>query len=86
MDIALRGKAARGTDVDNIAHRLLGSVQKAFGVAGPDIVGYRAYRQEAQSNDIRLRLMPAVRMEALLLAMHAARETILAERSERTRG
>ncbi len=86
LDIALRGQAARGTDVDNMAHRLLGSVQKAFGAARPDIVGYRSYRQEALSNDIRLRLMPAVRMGALVLAMHAARETMLAQRAERTRG
>ena len=47
--------------------------------------GYRAYRLDAEVDDVRVRVMPAVRLEALARAMDHAREVPREERSERMR-
>jgi hypothetical protein len=65
LDIALRGNAGRHLDVDNLAHRVLREFERAFGTHMPQIGGYRVYRRPAASNDVRVRVLPAVRLGLL---------------------
>jgi hypothetical protein len=85
LDIALRGGAAPGTDLDNAASKMLTAFSRAFASADPTVAGYRIYRRAAQTKDVRVRMMPAVRLEALTGAMADARQTLRLKRVERTR-
>jgi hypothetical protein len=84
LDIALRGKAGRRNDVDNVAHKLLRTMHLVFGPDAP-FMGYRVYRQAWPTGDVRVRLMPEIRLEALSRAMDEARRVARNERAERAR-
>jgi hypothetical protein len=73
LDIALRGQAGRHTDLDNAAHQVLREFERAFAVNIPHVAGYRVYRRPAVVNDVRVRVLPAVRLELLSRAMDDAR-------------
>ncbi len=51
---------------------------RVFGLAlastKPTIAGYRVYRQSSRLDDVRVRILPAIRMELLAHAMSDARE------------
>jgi hypothetical protein len=51
LDIGLRGRAGRASDVDNVAHRILTAVQAAF-AEKPPILAYRVYRQTSSSDHV----------------------------------
>lgn len=85
-DIALRGNAGLHGDVDNFAHRTIGALKKAVDRHEPlRIAGYRIYRQRWHEANVRVRLVPKVRLEALAASMDLAREAARHERSERAR-
>lgn len=74
LDIALRGEAGQDNDIDNVARRII----KAFFVACgnddvPNLGAYRVYRKPWPDNDVRVRLMPKIRLEALARSMDRAR-------------
>ncbi len=85
LDVALRGKAGQHADVDNITRKILTAFNSAFKAADPVIRGYRAYRLGADTEDVRVRVMPTVRLEALVRAMQRARSVLSEERTERMR-
>ncbi|MEJ7784471.1 MAG: hypothetical protein WKF96_06680 [Solirubrobacteraceae bacterium] len=85
LDVALRGKAGRHADLDNITRKILTAFSSAFADADPVFTGYRAYRLDADFDDVRVRVMPALRLEALASAMQHARVVLHSERSERLR-
>lgn len=82
LDVALRGNAGKHVDVDNVARKILAAFCSAFADAEPRFAGYRAYRLDADTDDVRVRVMPAVRVEALARAMQHARAVLREERSE----
>jgi hypothetical protein len=84
IDVALRGTAGRRNDVDNVAHTLLRATRLALGNDLP-LMGYRVYRQSWPTNDVRVRLMPKIRLEALAASMDQARALARNERAERAR-
>jgi Holliday junction resolvase RusA-like endonuclease len=86
LDIALRGNAGLHGDVDNFAHRIIGALEKAFDRHEPlRIRGYRIYRQRWHEDNVRVRLVPKIRLEALAASMDLAREAARHERGERAR-
>lgn len=86
FDIALRGHAGLHTDVDNLAHVVMAAFGRAFGPLDAPVGGYRVYRQLAASrSDIRVRLIPAIRLDVLAAAMDEARMIVRRTRSERAR-
>lgn len=85
LDVAFRGNAGKHADIDNLTRRILAGFSSAFAEAEPDFTGYRAYRLNGDANDVRVRVMPAVRLEALAGAMKHARTVLRGERSERMR-
>jgi hypothetical protein len=74
LDIALRGRAAQDSDVDNVAHEVLHAFIKVLHGKNPEFLGYRIYRQAWHEDDVRVRLMPATRLQALANAMDKARD------------
>lgn len=74
LDIALRGRAAAHMDVDNAARSILRAFQHEFGSTKPVVTGYRVYRQSSVLDDVRVRILPAVRLELLAQTMRDARE------------
>jgi Holliday junction resolvase RusA-like endonuclease len=85
LDVALRGTGGRRNDVDNVAHKVLRAMRLAFGGDIPPLMGYRVYRRIWPANDVRVRLMPKIRLEALARAMDEARRVARNERAERAR-
>lgn len=85
LDIALRGHAAPDADVDNVAKRIVAAFRSAFAPAEPQVDGYRAYRQVASTDDVRVRVMPIGRMLCLVRAMRRAETVIRSERASRRR-
>ena len=85
LDVALRGSAGRRNDVDNVAHKVMRSMRLAFGRDIPPLMGYRVYRQASPANDVRVRLMPKIRLEALAASMDEARRIARDARAERAR-
>ena len=85
LDIALRGRAGSHIDVDNVAHTILREFERVFAAARPEVAGYRVYRQPAAKNDVRVRLMPAVRLKMLGRSMERARELVREQRAERAK-
>jgi Holliday junction resolvase RusA-like endonuclease len=73
LDIALRGHAAK-RDIDNAAHDVLRAFTKVLDRHGAGFIGYRVYRQAWPADDLRVRLMPATRLQALARAIDRARE------------
>ena len=73
LDIAFRGSAGRRSDLDNAARRVLREFERAFAANAPRVDGYRVYRRPAMTGDVRVRVMPAVRLELLSQAMDDAR-------------
>ena len=73
LDIALRGRAGSHIDLDNAAHQVLREFERAFAANSPRIDGYRVYRRPAAMDDVRVRLLPAVRLKLLRRAMDDAR-------------
>jgi hypothetical protein len=76
LDIALRGKAGSQTDVDNAAHHVLREFERAFVANSPNVDGYRVYRRPAPVDDVRVRVLPATRLELLSRAMDDARALV----------
>lgn len=74
LDIALRGRAAAHMDIDNAAHHIVRVFGQALASTKPTIAGYRVYRQSSRLDNVRVRILPAVRMELLAHAMRDARE------------
>ena len=85
LDIALRGGAARHRDVDNIARDVLRAFNRAFEASHPHVYAYRVYRQTWPEADVRIRIMPAVRLAVLAGAMDRARRVARGDRAQRTR-
>ena len=85
LDVALRGRAGRRNDVDNVAHKVMRAMRIAFGRDIPPLMGYRVYRQASPANDVRVRLMPKIRLEALAASMDEARRIARDARAERAR-
>lgn len=86
LDIAFRGGCADHADVDNLAHRLIAAFEAAWaGSDAPEIGGYRAYRLEGDSRDVRIRVMTQDRLLTLHQAMERGREFVRRERSRRRR-
>lgn len=73
LDIAFRGSAGRHSDLDNAARRVLREFERAFAANAPQVGGYRVYRRPAPIDDVRVRVLPAVRLELLSRAMDDAR-------------
>jgi hypothetical protein len=61
-------------DVDNAARSILRAFQHEFGSTKPVVTGYRVYRQSSGLDDVRVRILPAVRLELLAQTMRDARE------------
>jgi Holliday junction resolvase RusA-like endonuclease len=76
LDIAFRGTAGRHSDLDNAARRVLREFERAFAANAPQVDGYRVYRRPAMSDDVRVRVVPAVRLELLSRAMDDARALV----------
>ena len=74
LDIALRGRAAAHMDIDNAAHEVVRAFHQPLASAGTTIAGYRVYRQTSKFDNVRARILPAVRMELLAQGMADARE------------
>jgi hypothetical protein len=74
LDIALRGTAGRNTDLDNAARQILRAFERAFAANNPHLNGYRIYRRPAAIDDVRVRVLPAIRLDLLSRAMNDARE------------
>jgi hypothetical protein len=86
LDIAFRGGCADHADVDNLAHSLVAAFEAAWaGRDTPDIGGYRAYRLEGDSRDVRIRVMTQDRLLTLHQAMERGREFVRRERPRRRR-
>ena len=78
LDIAFRGGAGRRSDLDNAARHVLREFERAFAANAPQLGGYRVYRKRASSDDVRVRVLPAVRLELLSRAMDDARALLRA--------
>ena len=76
LDIALRGSAGRRSDLDNAARRVLREFGRAFAANAPRVDGYRVYRRPAFTDDVRVRVISAVRLELLSRAMDDARALV----------
>jgi hypothetical protein len=74
LDIALRGRAAAHMDIDNAAHHVVRAFIRGLGPTEPTVSGYRVYRQPSRFDDVRVRVLPAARIELLAQAMRDARE------------
>jgi hypothetical protein len=87
LDIAVCGGAAPRHDLDNLAHRVTAAFSDVFRAATPSIGGYRVYRvlQDA-APEVRVRVVPRIRLQLLRDSLGRAEELILAERAERSRG
>jgi hypothetical protein len=86
LDIALRRRAGLHGDIDNTAHTVASAFTRAFEVAEAQLGGYRVYRQPAAPRDeLRVRVMPAVRLDALARAIDDAREIVRHDRTDRAR-
>jgi hypothetical protein len=85
LDVAMRGRIDRGRDIDNVAAKIVSAFTGAFEDAEPDVVGYRVYRQPGDVDDVRVRVMPAVRLEALAASMNRAGAVLREQRAERMR-
>jgi hypothetical protein len=85
LDIAFRAGSGDHADLDNLSHRVIGAMQKALPASTPGIAGYRAYRLEGDTPDVRVRLLPQRRLLALGRAMNRARGLVRAERGRRAR-
>lgn len=85
LDIALRGGAASHRDVDNVGRDVLRAFSRAFEASHPHVYAYRVYRQAWHEADVRIRIMPAVRLAVLAHAMDRARRVARADRAQRTR-
>jgi hypothetical protein len=73
LDIALRGRAGSHMDLDNAAHQVLREFERAFAPNTPSVDGYRVYRRPAAVDDVRVRVLPAIRLQLLSRAMDDAR-------------
>lgn len=73
LDIALRGRAGRTMDLDNAAHQILREFERVFAPNEPAVTGYRSYRKPGPGDDVRVRVLPAVRLELLSRTMDDAR-------------
>ena len=69
LDIALRGGAASHRDVDNVAGDVLRVFSSVFAASRPQVFAYRVYRQAWPEADVRIRIMPAVRLAVLARGM-----------------
>lgn len=77
IDVAVPAVTPEG-DLDNVAGFVFSAVEAALGNQRAErLVGYRAYRQH-RGTSIRVRLLPAIRLEALQRAMTFARQGGLA--------
>jgi len=85
LDIAVRGDAAPTTDLDNLAAKVLRAFNRTFAQSTPELAAYRVYRLAADSRDVRVRLLPAVRLDGLATAMEEARRVVRRERPWRIR-
>lgn len=85
LDIALRGGAGSHRDIDNVARDVLRIFSGVFGPSRPQVIAYRIYRQEWPEADVRIRIMPAVRLAVLARGMDRAREVARTDRGQRTR-
>lgn len=72
LDIAVPS-ALFENDIDNVAGEVQAALAQALGARCPNFAGYRVYRQEQQESTLRVRFMPAVRLEALRRSMDVAR-------------
>lgn len=81
LDIALRGRAGSHIDLDNAAHQVLREFERAFAPNSPRVDGYRVYRRPATVDEVRVRVLPAIRLELLSRAMHDARALTRESRS-----
>ncbi len=85
LDIAFRGGSANHTDIDNLAHRVVGAFSGALKRSVPDVSAYRAYRLNGGEPGVRVRVMPQDRLLALGEAIKCGRALVRSERSERLR-
>lgn len=85
LDIAFRAGSADHADLDNLAHRVLGAMQKALPPDTAKIAGYRAYRRAGHTPDVRVRLLPQRRLLTLGRAMNRGRGVVRTERGARAR-
>jgi hypothetical protein len=85
LDIGLRGGAGTQNDIDNVAHKVIGAFQQVFVKSVPNVSGYRAYKLSSGDPELRVRVLPAIRLQLLQRSLDQARELVLAERAERRR-
>ena len=85
LDIAIRGGAAASNDLDNLAHQVIASFANVFKIGKPAFAGYRAYRVSRGTPELRVRVIPAIRLQLLRRSIDQAHDLILAERRERSR-
>ncbi|HTX13455.1 MAG TPA: hypothetical protein VME22_32860 [Solirubrobacteraceae bacterium] len=86
LDIAFRAGSGDHADLDNLSHRLIGAMQKALPAGTPGVAGYRAYRLEGDTADVRVRLLPQRRLLVFGRAMNRDRGLVPAEAGRRARG
>lgn len=85
LDIGVRGGAAPRHDLDNLARRVTAAFSDVFPAAAP-LGGYRVYRVERGAPEVRVRVIPAIRLKLLKQAWERAEDLVLAERAQRERG
>jgi hypothetical protein len=85
LDIAVRGGAAASNDLDNLAHQVVAAFIDVFKAGKPEIDGYRAYRVSRGTPELRVRVVPAIRLRLLRRSIDQAHDLIFAERRERSR-
>lgn len=62
LDIAVRGEAVDGKDLDNLAHLLLVPIEERLCVARGTVVAYRAYTAPGKCEGIQLRIIDHSRL------------------------
>lgn len=69
LDIAVRGEAIRGKDLDNLVHLLLPSIEDKLCVRRGTVLGYRAYAAHGGPKGIQLRIIDNTRLRELDIAL-----------------
>ncbi|HEX6666527.1 MAG TPA: hypothetical protein VF081_08035 [Solirubrobacterales bacterium] len=85
LDISVRGGSAPRHDLDNLARRVSAAFCGVFPAADP-LGGYRVYRVREGAPEVRVRVIPSIRLKLLRQAWERAEKLVLDERAERRRG
>lgn len=65
LDIAVRGEAMQGKDIDNLAHSLLAPVEEKLCTQRGTVLGYRVYTAAGEPEGVQLRIIDHPRLVEL---------------------